>query len=77
MKSVKPAYISKGALVIYWLMFTFWVLGVYPFLLQTVSTFDLFEVVDGRLAILFEGGYIVLGLLLLRSRADMAISSAP
>lgn len=73
MKSVKPAYISKGALVIYWLMFTFWVLGVYPFLLQTVSTFDLFEVVDGRLAILFEGGYIVLGLLLLRSRADMAI----
>ncbi len=72
MKTGVPVYISKGALVIYWLMFTFWFLGVYPFLIQ-LDSYQLFLNVDGNVTIFFEGCYIALGLLLLRNRWDKAV----
>ena len=52
MKTGVPVYISKGALVIYWLMFTFWFLGVYPFLIQ-LDSYQLFLNVDGNVTIFF------------------------
>ncbi len=66
----KQYFISKGKLVIYWLMFTFWLLGFYPFLVQ-LSSYRLFETIDGRIMLFFEVAYIALGLSLLRKRADI------
>ena len=53
-------------------MFTFWFLGVYPFLIQ-LDSYQLFLNVDGNVTIFFEGCYIALGLLLLRNRWDKAV----
>lgn len=72
MKGEKTLYVSKGALVIYWLMFTFWMFGVYPFVVQFHS-YELFQTVDGYVVTFFEGAYMVLGLLLLRNKWDKAV----
>ena len=69
----KQYFVSKGKLVIYWLMFTFWLLGFYPFVVQ-LSSYKLFEVIDGRVMLFFEVAYILLGLLLLRRRSDIWIT---
>lgn len=68
----KPIYVSKGLLVIYYLMFALWVTAGYPFFVQLVS-YDFFKAIDAKVVLFFEGSMMVLGLLLLRSKADMAI----
>lgn len=65
-------YLGKGKLAIYGLMFTFWLLGFYPFFVQ-LNSYELFEIIDGRVSLFFEGAYIIAGLMLLRDWRDKAV----
>lgn len=69
---IRPAFVSKGKLVIYFLMFTFWMLGVYPFIVQLFS-YQVYQSIDLRVMGFFEMAYLVLGILLLRSKSDIWI----
>lgn len=72
MPGQRQFYLGKGKLAIYWLIFTFWMLGFYPFLVQ-LGSFQMFEIIDGRLMLFFEGIYIVVGLILLSDRRDKIV----